>query len=81
MIPMFEAADGQKFDSSQACIDHEVALLDQLLASLNPELIRESLKRGGIAIRADRSVSTRGRARKGVIQSVEQKQTAAEARQ
>jgi hypothetical protein len=56
-ITIFEAVDGTRFDTAEKCVEHDVSILDQLLASLNPDLIKESLKRMGIIVRADRSVA------------------------
>jgi hypothetical protein len=56
-IIVHEAVDGKRFDTADKCAEYEVAILDQLLASLNPDLIKEALKRNGIVVRADRSGS------------------------
>jgi hypothetical protein len=53
--PMYEAVDGQTFDTMKACAEHEIALLDKLLHSVAPDDIRAALKRRGFSIRADRS--------------------------
>jgi hypothetical protein len=53
--PMYEAVDGQTFDTMKECAEHEIALLDKLLHSLGPDDIRAALKRRGYSIRADRS--------------------------
>jgi hypothetical protein len=52
---MYEAVDGQTFATLKACAEHEIALLDQLLASVAPDDIRTALKRvRGMTVRADR---------------------------
>jgi hypothetical protein len=53
--PMYEAVDGQTFDTMKACWEHETALLDKLLHSIAIDDIREALKARGITIRVDRS--------------------------
>jgi hypothetical protein len=79
-IIVHEAVDGKRFDNADQCAEHEVAILDQLLASLNPDLIKDALKRAGIVIRIDRSGRLRlaenaaiveeRTPRKGVIQKI-----------
>jgi hypothetical protein len=54
-IIVHEAVDGKRFDTADQCAEYEVGILDQLLTSLNPDLIREALKRRGFSIRNDRS--------------------------
>jgi hypothetical protein len=55
---MFEAVDGETFTTLKACSEHEIALLDQLLASVAPDDIRAALKRvRGMTVRADRGVT------------------------
>lgn len=49
---MYEAIDGQRFDTEDACLKHEVALLDQLIGSLKFDDVRDALKRHGILVRA-----------------------------
>jgi dihydrodipicolinate synthase/N-acetylneuraminate lyase len=54
-ITMYEAVDGQKFDDAKACVEHDLALLDQLLGTLTQAEIKTALRKVGLLIRNDRA--------------------------
>jgi hypothetical protein len=53
-VIQYEAVDGQKFDDAKACVEHDLALLDQLLATLTQAEIKTALRKVGLLVRSDR---------------------------